>query len=257
MKPYYEYAGITIYHGDCREVLPTLNVGSVDLVLTDPPYGMTDLDWDKQFPIQLMWNELERLGTATTAYIFTASQPFTSLLVCSRLQWFRSEWIWYKNAGSNFAVTQWHPMKEHESVLVFGAGVTTYNPILQTRANRIEAGYTNHSNTDKRLAYSGVAHNKGFTVQDGEMRCPSSVQRFNRERGLHPNQKPVRLMRYFLQTYSNETDLALDPFMGSGTTLRAAKDLNRRAIGIETEERYCEIAARRLSQEVMELSISE
>jgi site-specific DNA-methyltransferase (adenine-specific) len=254
MKPYYDEGGITIYHGDCREVLPTLVAESIAAVFTDPPYGMTDLHWDSAVPMVVLWPLLERLCVPNAAYIFTASQPFTSAVVMSRPSWFRTEWIWKKNAGSNFATTKWHPMKEHESILVFGRQVTTYNAIKQPRSSPITAGYTNTSNTGKRQAYSGVSHNKGFVVADGKMRVPSSVQAWNRERGLHPNQKPVALCEYFVKTYSNPDETILDPFAGSGSAGVACLRAGRKFVGIEREERYCEIAAKRLSQNVLDFS---
>ncbi|MFN7301805.1 MAG: DNA-methyltransferase [Bacteroidota bacterium] len=227
-------------------------MGKVDAVVTDPPYAMTDLEWDKAFDIGRWWDLVEAVTGKGKATVLTASQPFTSLMVMSRRSRFRTEWIWKKNAGSNFATTKWHPMKEHESVLVFGDGPTTYNPIKQPRSSPLKAGYTNTSNTGKRKAYSGVMVNKGFTVTDGEMRVPSSVQQWNRERGHHPNQKPVEMFGYFIRTYSNEGETVLDPFMGSGTTGVACVKTGRKFIGIELDPAYCEIAKQRIEKALSE-----
>lgn len=227
-----------LYNCDCFELFAKLPSGSVDMVMVDLPYGMTDLEWDKVIPADRMWKELKRILKAKGQALFTASQPFTSLMVLSNLNWFRTEWIWKKNAGSNFGTTKWHPMKEHESIIVFGETPGTYNPIKQPRTTPIKAGYTNHSNTGKRKAYAGVEHNRGFTVTDGEMRCPSSVQMFNRERGLHPNQKPVALIEYFVKTYTNPGDTVLDFAMGSGTTGVACGNLGRRFIGCDNDIEY-------------------
>jgi site-specific DNA-methyltransferase (adenine-specific) len=247
VKPYFESSHAILFHGRCEEVLPEL-VGVADLVFTDPPYGMTDLSWDCVVPMSALWPLLDGATTERAAYIFTASQPFTSAVVLSRPSWFRTEWIWKKNAGSNFATTKWHPMKEHESILVFGRDAkVTYNAIKEPRSRPIKAGYTNTSNTGKRKAYSGVSHNAGFTVTDGDMRVPSSVQCWNRERGLHPNQKPLALCEYFIRTYSNQGDVVLDPFAGSGSTLAAAQQCGRFAFGIEEDETYCEVIAKRLA----------
>jgi site-specific DNA-methyltransferase (adenine-specific) len=237
-----------LHLGNCLAFLRTLDSGSVDAVVTDPPYGMTDLHWDCVVPMSALWPEFERLTGPKSAIIVTASQPFTSAMVLSRPEWFRTEWIWRKNAGSNFATVKWHPMKEHESVLVFGRGPTTYNPIKQPRARPIKAGYTNTSNTGKRQAYSGVTHNKGFTVTDGDMRVPSSVQEWNRERGLHPNQKPLALCEYFVRTYADEGMTVLDPFMGSGTTGVACVNTGRNFIGCEIDPGYFAIAEKRIGE---------
>lgn len=232
--------------GDALSVLPTLAAGSVDAVITDPPYGMTDLSWDCEIPMDRLWPLLEVVGKCTATFVFTASQPFTSAVVMSRPKWFRTEWIWKKNAGSNFATTKWHPMKEHESVLVFGRGPSTFNPIKQPRSQPYATGKIKVSNTGKRKAYSGVERSSGYVVTDGAMRVPSSVQAFNRERGLHPNQKPLPLLEYFIRTYTNEGDVVLDPFMGSGTTCVACANTGRRFIGIEIDPTYFETARRRV-----------
>ncbi len=246
MTPYYSHAGITIYHGDCLEVLPEID--SVDLVLTDPPYGITSNDWDKIPQLVQMWRAFDRVCHIA---IMTASQPFTSLVVSSNLGNFKHEWIWRKNRGSNFANTVREPFKEHESVLVFAQSAWTYNPQRQTRSGsgleRVAYKVAFASQSENYRDFAGRA-----ASQLPEDRVPSSVQHFNTETGLHPTQKPLALIAYLLSTYSNVGDVVLDPFCGSGTTLRAAKDLGRRAIGIEIEEKYCEIAAKRLSQEVLD-----
>lgn len=119
IKPYFQDAAVTLYHGDCRTILPDLGKGSVDFICTDPPYGMTDCEWDTTDPLDLIWPLLRRLLTPTGSVAMTASQPFTSALVQSNLKAFKTEWIWEKNAGSNFGTVKRQPMKEHESVLVF------------------------------------------------------------------------------------------------------------------------------------------
>lgn len=123
-----------LWHGDCFHVMPQLPDKSVDLVLTDLPYGTTDCKWDKTLPLDDLWANYRRLLKPGGAIILTASQPFTSLLVVSNLKEFKVEWIWEKNAGSNFGTVKWQPMKEHESVLVFANGTPCYNPIMEQRA---------------------------------------------------------------------------------------------------------------------------
>jgi site-specific DNA-methyltransferase (adenine-specific) len=222
-----------LFHGDCLVEMDKIPDGSVDMVFADLPYGMTDLGWDSVIPIDKMWKRIQEIGKSNCLYVFTASQPFTSVLVTSNIKMFKVEWIWQKNAGSNFATTKWYPMREHESVVVFGKGQTTYNPIMQKRSAPIKAGYVNTSNTGKRLAYSGVTNNKGFTVKDGDMRVPSSVQKFNRQRGLHPNQKPEALIEYLITTYSNAGETVMDFCMGSGTAGVSSAKMGRNFIGIE------------------------
>ena len=237
----------TLVMGDCLEVMRSLPDASVDMVLCDLPYGTTACKWDAVIPFDKLWPEYRRVTKRNAAIVLTASQPFTSALLMSNPKEFRHEWIWRKNAGSNFAVTKWQPMKEHESVLVFGKETPRYFPIKQPRTRPIKVGYTNTSNTGKRDAYNGMV-NKGFTVTDGEMRVPSSVQDFNRERGHHPTQKPVALMEYLICTYTERGDTVLDNTMGSGTTGVACLNTGRRFIGIEREQNYFDVACSRVAE---------
>jgi site-specific DNA-methyltransferase (adenine-specific) len=216
-------------------------------VLTDPPYGLTANKWDNRLDMAAWWSEIHRVCHIA---VLTASQPFTAIAVCANLANFKHEWIWRKNRGSNFANTVREPFKEHESVLVFATKPWKYNP---QREGRRGSGL-------ERAAYKvawapGGSNYREFQPTDPreltDDRVPSSVQDFNTETGLHPTQKPLKLMLYMVSTYSEPGAVILDPFMGSGTTVRAAKDLGRKAIGIEIEEKYCEIAAKRLSQEVL------
>jgi site-specific DNA-methyltransferase (adenine-specific) len=189
--------------------------------------------------------------------VITACQPFTSVLVSSNLKDFRVEWIWQKNAGSNIGTVKWYPMKEHESVLVFAVGgpPSPYNAIRQTRAKPVKTGFRKNGSAFKNGGVtSGTIRGKdgGFTVTDGEMRVPSSVQSFSRERGLHPTQKPVALCEYFTRTYSNEPDLVFDPYAGSASTAIACAKLKRRYLGVEKDSTYFEAAVKRLSSHYSE-----
>lgn len=245
-----------LFHGDAFEILKTIEDGSVDLVLTDPPYGITNNAWDKLPPLDILWNELHRIAKPTAAFVFTASQPFTSQLVISNLKEFRHEWIWQKTTGSNFLNSVREPMKEHESVLVFSRGKWTYNAQRQARK---PSGWDKTSH-EKMASYEQGSDNyselKGQRgKRDTKSRIPSSVQKFKNERGLHPNQKPVALMRYLIETYSNPGECVLDPFMGSGSTGVAAEELQRRFIGIEREEEYFAKAQKRLSEVQLRLVI--
>ena len=265
MKPYYQDECVTIYHGDCREILPELAkmIPKVDLVLTDPPYGTTACSWDTIIPFEQMWDGILRLTKDNTPIIFTTSQPFTSALIMSNPKMFRHEWIYKKRCASNFAQASYSPMKEHENILVFGKGKVNYYPIKEARqgsgGNRVKYKFS-EATRHKSGEFVG-SMNGDFCDTSGELHYPSSIQEFNNraqgDRGLHPTQKPVDLFRYLIETYSLEKNVILDPFMGSGTTLVASKLLNRRCGGIEIEEKYCEIAAKRCSQSVMKLAIPQ
>jgi site-specific DNA-methyltransferase (adenine-specific) len=243
--------GMKLIQGDCLEVMKTIPDGSVDMVLTDPPYGTTACKWDSIIPFEPMWEQLKRVTKKNGAIVMTASQPFTSALVMSNVRMFKYEWIWEKAVGSNFAVLKFQPMKEHENVLVFSEGKHNYYPIKQPRkgsgSDRLKYG----NNGSKTGEATGSLNFHGFTPEtyDRNWRNPSSVQYFNNRekyRGLHPTQKPVALMEYLIKTYTNEGETVLDFTMGSGTTGVAAKGLNRNFIGIELDEQYFNIAKERI-----------
>jgi site-specific DNA-methyltransferase (adenine-specific) len=235
--------------GDCLEVMQTIADKSVDLILCDLPYGTTACKWDSVIPFEPLWAEYRRLLKPRGQVVLTASQPFTSAVVMSNPDWFRVEWVWEKNRGSNFASTKWHPMKEHESVLVFGKGPGTYNPIYQERAESgkamVRAGVK--SKGGRGTVYGEMDRGHDNTKLDPNMRVPRSIQRFNCEVGLHPTQKPVALMEYLIRTYTNEADTVLDSCMGSGTTGVACANTGRKFIGIERDPSYFAIATNRIA----------
>lgn len=218
------------------------------MILTDLPYGTTANKWDAVVPFAPMWAEFLRICKPNAAIVLTAAQPFTSALVMSRSDLFRHEWIWNKNTGSNFQNCGREPMKEHESVLVFSRGKWTYNRQMQERS---EAGKKLIGKSIRSYGYSSNYGANTPTVQvRQELRVPSSVQRFSREVGLHPTQKPIGLMRYLIRTYSNPGDTILDATMGSGTTGVAALIECRRFIGVESDAKYYTIAASRILAEI-------
>lgn len=238
--------------GDCLDRMREIPDASVDMILADLPYGTTACKWDAVIPFEPLWAQYLRIGKVTAVFALTASQPFSSALVMSRPDLFRHEWVWIKNAGSNFANTVREPMKEHESVLVFSRGRWTYNKQMQERtgggAARIKTPVKFETKSDNYRDFERVD-----VKQMPQLRVPSSWQKFNRERGLHPTQKPVGLMEYLIRTYTNEGDLVLDNTMGSGTTGVACVNTNRRFIGIERDEGYFKIAEDRIR--TVELSL--
>ena len=236
----------TLHHGDCLDILPTLADKSVDAIIADPPYGTTACKWDSVIPFEPMWKELKRIIKPRGAIVLFGSQPFTSALVMSNPEWFRHEWVWQKNRGSNFANTVREPMKEHESVLIFSAGGWTYRPQMQERSGkgseRICYAFTDRSHTQS-ANYRKMTRDRNPPQL---LRYPSSVQKFNTEVGLHPTQKPLALLEYLVKTYTHAGDTVLDFTMGSGTTGEACVTTGRHFIGIEKDEGYYNVAAKRL-----------
>ena len=244
-----------LIHGDCLEVMKTIESGSIDAIITDPPYGTTACKWDSVIDFSLMWEQLNRIIKPNGAVVLFGSQPFTSSLIMSNPKMFKYEWIWKKNAGSNFGCVNFQPMKEHENILIFGKGRINYYPIRQKRA---DSGYARQKtpikyNTKTKVYSNGL--NKELSVKITKDRVPSSVQKFNRERGKHPTQKPVQLIEYLIKTYTNESETVLDFTMGSGTTGVAAINLKRNFIGIEKDKKYFDIATKRIREETIQIKL--
>jgi len=175
----------------------------------------------------------------------TASQPFTSALVMSNIKMFKYEWIWIKNKGGNFALANKMPIKEHENILVFYTSLPIYNAIKQERAETGKARVktiVNPSTISEN--YGGVVLQEGKIY--GELRLPSSWQKFNCEVGLHPTQKPVALFSYLIKTYTNENDIVLDNCSGSGTTAISCLETNRKYICCELDSNYYDISLKRI-----------
>ena len=238
--------------GDCLTEMPKIADKSIDMILCDLPYGTTACAWDTIIPFEPLWEQYKRIIKDNRAIVLIASQPFTSALVMSNIKMFKYEWIWEKAVGSNFATLKYQPMKEHENILVFGKETLKYNPQMQPRkgSGKERSAYTYKSNTISGDAIRNLKTNRSGEKYDENKRNPSSVQYFNnreKDRGIHPTQKPVALFEYLIKTYTNEGDLVLDNCAGSGTTGVACKNTNRNYILIEIEKKYCDIARKRLA----------
>lgn len=230
-----------VHNMDAFELMRLIPAQSVDAIITDLPYGTTACSWDEIIPFAPMWAGVRRVLKPRGVFVTTASQPFTSKLVMSNLDWFRCEWIARKPAGTGYLNANRQPMKNHENVIVFAEGQHGYYPQM-----RYGVPYRATSG-----AVGGFVHDKtvgGYlTANDGE-RFPLSVTDFTWESGLHPTQKPVALYEYLIRTYTQPGDLVLDFCCGSGTTAVAARNLNRRYIVGDSSAEYCAVAEKRLSQ---------
>ena len=244
-----------LFHGDCLEILPTLEAGSVDMVLADPPYGQTACAWDSVIDLPLMWQELKRVIKPNGAIALFGSQPFTSVLITSNLPMFKHCWVWRKSCGAGFLNAQNAPIKYHEDIAVFSHGTTAnrskrrmqYNP---QGLKRVEAKQRNRR-YDQLSDTVGTRPSRSATYTQQFKGYPTTILDFPNERQmLHPTQKPVALLRYFLNTYTNKGDTVLDFCMGSGSTGVACVLEGRSFIGIEkdTEHGYFEIAQKRIHE---------
>ena len=242
-------------HGDCLEVMEKIPDKKIDMILCDLPYTfkgknrVTANKWDLPIDDEKLWEHYLRIIKDEGAIVLTATNPFASYLIMNHLEYFKYEWVWEKDNGSNFVHVKTQPFKVHELVLVFGKSPTTYNKKGINLEYNPQFTYSRPYEMKRDMSDStNLAGFKGRTDTkntDGR-RYPRSVQKFNLERGLHPTQKPVTLFEYLIKTYTNEGDLVLDNCVGSGTTLVACQNMGRKGLGIELEDKYCEISKQRL-----------
>ena len=250
---------IQLYKGDCLEIMKSIPDKSIDAIITDPPYGTTACKWDSVIPFDLMWEQLNRIIKPNKAIVLFSSQPFTSALVMSNPKMFKYEWIWEKDNGTNFASVKYQPFRVVENILVFGDFPITYTPKETKCFNpQMEIGkpYTcksGNQTNDSAIIRQGSRENMSsyLTENKGE-RYPRNIIKINRDKNkVHPTQKPVSLMEYLIKTYTNENETVLDFTMGSGTTGVACKNLNRKFIGIEMDDKYFSIAENRINNHIV------
>lgn len=235
---------LNLMFGDCLERMKEIPDGSVDLILTDPPYGTTQNKWDSVIDLEDMWKEVWRVLKYNGAVVFTASQPFTTVLISSRLSEFRYTLVWEKQKGSDPLNAKRKPLKSHEDLVIFYKKQPTYNPQFEQGSAYVRKGDCSVKSENFNKA------NKTQTVVNGGKRYPKSVLKFTSEgmnRGsFHPTQKPVALLEYLINTYSQEGETILDFTMGSGSTGVACVNTHRKFIGIEMDDNYFNIAKNRI-----------
>jgi DNA modification methylase len=232
--------------GDCLEVMKTIKDNSINAIICDLPYGTTKCKWDSVIDLELLWEQYNRIIKDNGAIVLTAQTPFDKVLGCSNLKMLKYEWIWEKTAATGHLNAKKMPMKAHENILIFYKKPPTYNP-QKTSGHERKVSKAEHKTNCK----ESEVYNKGqkLTTYDSTDRYPRSVQLFKSDKQkskLHPTQKPLELMEYLINTYTNENDTILDNTMGSGTTMVACKNLNRNGIGIEKDPQYYAVAVARL-----------
>jgi site-specific DNA-methyltransferase (adenine-specific) len=229
----------TAINGDCLDEMGYIPDKAIDMILCDLPYGTTGCSWDSIIDFRDLWAHYRRIIKPSGAIVLTSSQPFTSALVMSNPEWFRYEWIWEKEQGVNFQLVKHQPLKLHESILVFCKGPMAYNPQDTTAVNRIKS---NKKKAGKLEHIDLLTDTYTQTVGN----YPKSIIKYNRERGLHPTQKPVALFEYLIKTYTNPGELVLDNCAGSFTTAIACINTGRRYICIEKDEAYYNLGVNRI-----------
>lgn len=242
-----------LLHGDCLELMKSIPDGSIDAIITDPPYGTTACKWDSVIDFTLMWEQLNRIIKPNGAIVLFATQPFSSSLTLSNVKFFRHQWQWIKNKPTGAFSAKYMPMKANEDILVFGLNKVNYYPIMVKRTEaEFKACYRKN---DSKSWGNNIQNQKGNLIirkskEDQWFKYPTNVLNIlkddKRNGKNHPTQKPVELMEYLIKTYTNENEIVLDFTMGSGSTGVACVNTNRNFIGIEQDEKYFNIANQRI-----------
>jgi len=250
-----DYIGIFVNncylcYGDCYEILPRLNLAA-DAIITDPPYGNTDCSFDGKINLEQLWKECGRITKPTANFVLFGCGKFSVDLINSNRKWYRYDLVWQKNNKVGFLNAGIMPLRQHEQILIFGRPGNqkraTYNPIKTFNEKGITKKKT-HSFGECYRDRNSDYYNK-VRQYDG-WQHPTSVLSFDTDRNKisswHPTTKPLKLMEYLVQTYTNKGDIVIDPFMGSGTTALACMKHQRRFMGIEREEKYYNMAVNRI-----------
>ena len=246
-------------NGDCINLMKNIEDKSVDLILTDLPYGETRAKWDKILDFDKLWEHYLRLIKDNGAIVLFGNEPFSSMLRTSRSDYYRYDWKWVKNRATGFANCNYRPMRLYEDIMVFSkANASTggksnsmiYNPQGLIEIERVKK---NTKNRRGLITYNNNnvgennALNKDTTYVQKYTNYPNNILYFDCEKKyVHPTQKPLELIKYLILTYSNENDVVLDSCMGSGTTGVACKELKRNFIGMEIDKKYFDIAVDRI-----------
>jgi site-specific DNA-methyltransferase (adenine-specific) len=251
---------IDLIHGDCLEKMKDIKDKSIDMILTDPPYGTTACAWDSVIPFEPMWTQLKRIIKDNGAIALFGSQPFTSALIMSNVKMFKYEWVWDKGRGVNFMNAGRQPLKYHENILVFSKGPHCYYPQKTELKNK---DTLRESKFSPCVSRAGVYGKFQVTKDNGDIyKYPGSIismtkkgksNQFSKsESESHPTQKPVKLLEYLILTYTQKDELVLDFTMGSGSTGVACLETGRNFIGIELDDKYFAIATERIEKKQRE-----
>lgn len=227
---------IWLMKGDCLERMKEIPDGSVSMILTDPPYGTTACKWDSVIDLDLMWEQLKRIIKPNGVIALFGVEPFSSSLRMSNIKQYKYDWIWNKTQSTSFGLAKKQPMRTYEIISLFYGKQPTYNPIMTKKEKVID---------DRNWKSDGKSENGNFSSKEkiksvrtlsypkNIININSACNECNNTKRVHPTQKPVELMEYMIKTYTNEGETVLDFTFGSGATIKAARNLNRKAIGIE------------------------
>jgi len=250
VKPYFETENGKLYHGDCLEIMKIIPDKSIDMILCDLPYGTTACFWDVVIPFEPLWVQYKRIVKDNAAIVLTGSQPFTTSIIMSNQKWFKYCLVWDKQRSCGSMLAKCRPLKYHEDIIIFCKTQTIYNPqmVRGPKQKKASGGHSENYGEISLLRY------------ESSLYYPRSILEFKACHNMtgkdHPTQKPVDLFRYLILTYTNPGATILDNCIGSGTTASSAESINRKWIGIEKDENYCQKAAKRIRTETRQLTIT-
>jgi len=241
-----------LLQGDCLELMKNIPDKSVDMILCDLPYGTTKCKWDIIIPFEKLWEQYNRIIKDNGAIVLFGQEPFSSYLRISNIGNYKYDWIWEKERLTNISQVKKRAGKTVETISVFYKSQPTYNPQMTIytgtpRTNKVKNG--------KMGKLTDSQEKKVLEYNDTGLRYPTQILKFQRDclkSNLHPTQKPIALCKYLINTYTDEENIVLDNCMGSGTTGVACKNLNRNFIGIELDEKYFDIATKRINDALHE-----
>ena len=242
-----------LLNGDCYELLKLIPNNSVDMILTDPPYGQTPLEWDKSIDLNALWYHIRGICKPNACICIFAQEPFASHLRLSNLSWYKYDWYWKKERPTNIFQVKRRPAKYVENICVFYKELPIYNQEKVVHEGK------KVSNSVNGFMTKTVSSNELKPVEyvDDGTRYQCEILKFNRDvrtENLHPTQKPVALLEYLIKTYTNKDQVILDMFMGYGSTGVACIKQQRKFIGIELDESYFNIAKSRIEKNHNELN---
>ena len=243
----------SIINADCLEAMKLIPDKSIDCIICDLPYSITNCHWDKLIPFEPLWEQYKRIIKPNGAIALFGSQPFTSALVMSNPKWFKYAWIWEKENASNFFAAKFQPLNNTEDIIIFsdgGCNNGAKKPIVFNPQNviKMDKNCINGKNVGGLL---GIAH--GTTMKANrrykqtQSNYPFKLLKYKRDANKqHPTQKPVALIEYLIKTYTLENEIIVDNTAGSGTLAIAAINTNRRYICIEKDPGYFELMRDRI-----------
>jgi len=247
---------MTLYKGDCLEVMKDIPDGSIDAIITDPPYGTTACKWDSVIDFTLMWKQLNRIIKPNGAIVLFGAEPFSSTLRISNLKNYKYDWVWEKTQATGHLNAKRQPLRSNELISVFYKKQCTYNPQKTQGHKPMNKGVRKLSVQNKTEVYGKATKELPFGGNTDRYPKTNIVFKSDKQKSyLHPTQKPVLLMEYLIKTYTNKNETVLDFTMGSGSTGVAAKNTNRNFIGIEKDDKYFKIAEERINKQEKQLKI--